>query len=215
MAYYVITDGNGNYIRHDVGTGKYVPIRSLKGAKQFDNILKANAVLKNSISSSIRSFYEVRLVDTSYQVDKITPESENKQSEIIFREVEDDNIQDWLSKINIIRDTLSGSGQRENELQEKLSEIDKEIVDINHYIEFGNYNACQGWRCFKMLQQLLRQRRKYKNELSVIQMIKACNFDPDAVSRLSDKISESTKKTYMPRAFPELFNGTGRKQSGQ
>ena len=69
MGVYVITDGNGSFIRHDEGTGRYVPIRSFKHAKQWDSAAKANAILKNSISSSIKSNYEVRLVETGQTVE--------------------------------------------------------------------------------------------------------------------------------------------------
>lgn len=203
MGVYVITDGNGNYIRHDEGTGRYVPIRSFKHAKQWDSLAKATAILNNSISTSIRSNYKVRLVETEQTVEKLT--ITNRQQEITFRPIEDDNINDWLEKINTIREVLSGSSRRKDELIAKLSEVDKEISDINHYIEFGNYNACQGWRCFKMLQTLLRQRRKYKNEIQVLQMIKDCTFDQDSVARLLERISDVTNKCYTPRAFPDLF----------
>ena len=203
MGVYVITDGNGSFIRHDEGTGRYVPIRSLKHAKQWDSAAKAGAILKNSISSSIRSNYEVRLVETEQTVEKLT--IAETQNTISLRPIEDDNIKDWLEKVNTIQEVLSGSGNRSAELNEKLSEIDKEISDVNHYIEFGNYNACQGWRCFKMLQMLLRQRRKYKNEIQVLQMIRDCRFDKDSLAVLSERIADVSNKCYHPRAFPDLF----------
>ena len=57
-------------------------------------------------------------------------------------------------------DILSNSNERKEMLTLKLSDIDKEIVDIQHYIEFGKFNCYQGWMCFKMLQNALQQRRK-------------------------------------------------------
>ena len=64
MGVYVLTDGQGNYIRKDNLTGKYVPIRSFKQAQQWDNQLKANSVLNNSLTKSIRNNYAVQLIDT-------------------------------------------------------------------------------------------------------------------------------------------------------
>lgn len=202
MGVYVLTDGKGSYIRKDETTGKYVPIRSFKHANQWDNILKAKSVLDNSIAKAIRKDYVVQLVDTEHIVEK---EDLSKQSELVFREIEDDNISDWLSKINTIKDVLSGSDMRVSELTEKLSEVDREIVDVQHYIEFGKFNAYQGWMCFKMLQNMLQQRRKYKNEISVLNMIKQCKFDMNSLTALSQTISDATNKKYTPRAFPELF----------
>ena len=108
---------------------------------------------------------------------------------------------------------LSGSDTRKDELVAKLSEIDKEIVDIQHYIEFGKFNCYQGWMCFKMLQNTLRQRRKYKNEIAVLNLIKQCKFDKSSLEALSTTIADIQNKCYRPRAFPELFRANERNQN--
>lgn len=207
MGVYVLTDGSGNYIRHDKLTGKYVPIRSFKQTQQWDSQQKAHSVLNNSLNKSIRSNYAVQLIDTENIVEK---DDMSKQREICFRALEDSNIEEWLNKINIVMDALSGSDTRKNELLEKLSEIDKEIVDIEHYIEFGKFNCYQGWMCFKMLQNTLQQRRKYKNEIAVLNLIKQCKFNKESLEALSSTVADIQNKCYRPRAFPELFTGNGR-----
>lgn len=205
MGFYVITNGKGSYIRKDETSGKYVPIKNFKQAMQWDSITKANAVLNNSIAKSVKSGYEMQLIETEKVVEK---EDLSIPNEICFREIIDDNIQDWITKINEIAKLLQGSGERKEELLKKLSDVDKEIVDIEHYIEFGKFNAYQGWMCFKMLQNLLQQRRKYKNEISVLNLIKQCDFNTDSIIALSQTISDIQNKCYKPRAFPELFMGS-------
>ncbi len=202
MGVYVITNGEGSYIHRDESTGKYVPIRSFKKATQWDAVTKANSVLNNSVAKAIRSAYAVQLIDTEHIVEK---EDMTVQQELCFKNIEDDNIADWLEKINLIREALSGSDARQNELNEKLSGISKEIVDIEHYIEFGKFNAYQGWMCFKMLQNLLKQRRKIKNEQQVLGLIKQCRINGDSIAALAQTVSDIQNKCYTPRAFPELF----------
>lgn len=202
MGVYVITNGEGSYIHRDEASGKYVPIRSFSKATQWDSIVKANGILNNSIAKNIRSGYAVQLVDTEKTVVK---ENTDVQNDICFRNILDDNIEEWLSKINTIMDVMSGSDARQQELNGKLSEIDKEIVDVEHYIEFGKFNAYQGWMCFKMLQNFLKQRRKYKNEMQVLNLIKQCRFDRNSLTALAKTISDIQNKCYTPRAFPELF----------
>lgn len=202
MGVYVITNGEGSYIHRDEVSGKYVPIRSFKQATQWDSIVKANGVLNNSITKNIRRDYAVHLIDTEKTVEK---EDLTVQSGLCFRNITDDNINEWLSKINAIMESMSGSDARQQELNGKLSNIDKEIVDAEHYIEFGKFNAYQGWMCFKMLQNLLKQRRKYKNEMQVLNLIRQCRFDRSSLSALSQNISDIQNKCYTPRAFPELF----------
>ena len=70
MGVYVLTDGEGNYIRKDVVTDKYVPIRSFKQAQQWDNSQKAHSVLNNSLLKQVRSRYAVQIVDTENTVEK-------------------------------------------------------------------------------------------------------------------------------------------------
>lgn len=197
---YVITDGNGSYI-HRNDDNKYVTIRNEKQATQWDNIAKANSVLNNMIPKNIRSNYAVLLLET----EKVVEKDEDKVSEICFRSIDNGNIQEWQDRLKTVIETLSSVDQRRTELGTKLSEVDKEIVDIEHYIEFGNFNAYQGWMCFKMLQNLFRQRRKYKNEINVIEMMKQCKINNSALLNLSQNIAEVSNQRYKPRAFPELF----------
>lgn len=203
MGVYVLTDGKGKYIRKDILTNKYVPVSSFKEAQQWDSQIKANSVLYNSVAKAIRTNYFVKLIETEKIVVK---EELNKQKELCKREIADDNIDDWIGKINTIIDILSNSNERKEILTLKLSDIDKEIVDIQHYIEFGKFNCYQGWMCFKMLQNALQQRRKYKNEISVLNLIKECKVDKTSLESLFVKISDIRNKCYRPRKFPELFN---------
>lgn len=202
MGVYVITNGEGSYIHRDEASGKYVPIRSFSKATQWDSIVKANGILNNSIAKNIRSGYAVQLVDTEKTVVK---ENTSVQNDLCFRNITDDNINEWLQKINTIMDVMSGADARQQELNSKLSEVDKEIVDVEHYIEFGKFNAYQGWMCFKMLQNLLKQRRKYKNEMQALNLIRQCRFDRNSLTALAQTISDIQNKCYTPRAFPELF----------
>ena len=203
MGCYVISNKDGSYIRKDKATGKYVPVRSCKYAEQWDTLAKANGVLHNSIAKNIRENYQVRYLETGKIVDK---GNINAQRKLCSKEITDDNIGQWLSKINAIVDILSGSDVRQHELNTHLSEVDKEIVDVEHYIEFGKFNAYQGWLCFKMLQNLLKQRRKYKDEIQVLNLIKQCKIDKNSMSKLAQNISNIQNKCYSPRAIPELFN---------
>ena len=49
------------------------------------------------------------------------------------------------------------------------SKADKRIVDIQHEIEFGNYDACSMVMVFKDLKETLEVRRKLKNEIQRLQ----------------------------------------------
>lgn len=202
MGVYVITNGEGVYIRKDETTGKYVTIPNFKMATQWDSIRKANSVLNNCIARSIRSDYAVQLLESSKFIEK---ENLNVQRDVYFENGTDGNLDEWISKINAVIDIIANSDTKQEELNRKLSNVDKKIVDVEHYIEFGKFNAYQGWMCFKMMQNLLRERRRYKNEIQAINLVKQYHFDNNSLVKLSKTISEIQHKRYTPRAIPELF----------
>ena len=204
LSYYVLTNGEGTYITKNKSENKYVQIRSLSKAERFPTLSKALSVLNNSIAKSIRSHYLPERHEDSGQVNKSDME---KQNEICFRAIEDSNIESWAENIKQIDTLFGGAENRYSELSSKLSDIDKQVVDVEHYIEFGKFNCYQGWVCFKMLQNLLQQRRQYKNEMEVLQKIKDCKIAPTDIHKLSTSIEDIQNKIYRPRAFPELFKG--------
>ncbi|MDS7057150.1 hypothetical protein NXG04_07610 [Klebsiella pneumoniae] len=52
-----------------------------------------------------------------------------------------------------------------NELHKALSKVDRGISDVEHFIEFLNFNASQGYMFAKMIQELTRARRKIKERI--------------------------------------------------
>ena len=184
MGYYVLTNGEGSYITLDKGGNKYVPIRSSNAAHKFPDLKRAMNVLNNSITTSIRSHYMPEYHKTEEIVEKIETE---RQNEICFREIENNEIADWQKRIMQLLDLFGGTDNRTSELSE--------------------FNAYQGWICFKMLQNLLQQRRQYKNEMQVLQKIKSCPISKEAIKALSDSVAEAQNKVYKPRKFTELFSG--------
>lgn len=206
---YVITDNNGTYIYRD-NTKKYLPIQSHGAAYRFESEDHAYNIYNNMLSKKIRKDFIV-VKDTPDLPDKVDiklgkSKEEDMKKMLCYRAIDDGKIGDWQDKIDGIICAINGIKDRNDELNEKLSNIDKEIVDIQHYIEFGNFNAYQGWVCFKILQNMLRQRRNYKNELEVLRLINDSGICSTA-SNLSVKISNSKNKNYTARMLDDLFRG--------
>ena len=200
MRKYVITNGD-YYIRKDDKTNKYVPVHSLKYALQFDSEMQAKAILKNSISKSIKGGYFVKTLEFASTV----AANPDKQKELCSKAVEQANVENFADKVKEIARVLSHAQTRKSELLSKLSDIDKQIVDIQHYIEFGKFNACQGYMAFKMLQNALRQRREYKNEIEMLAQVEECQLNVAAIAAFANKISGIESKVYSPRVLLELF----------
>ena len=112
----------------------------------------------------------------------------------------------WVSGAETLTEFVMDAEKRKEELVGLLSEVDKEISDINHYIEFGKFNAYQGWLAFTMLQNRLRKRRKIKDELSVINQLGECKITSDMMIDIKNAIAELGNRKYAPRVLTQLFD---------
>lgn len=213
MIFYVITDGHGSYIRKDEFSGKYVPVRNASFAERFEQRCKAANVLKNAIGKNIRSKYKV--VDIEEETVPISPtvrevNSSNNKDQVVktiaSEEPAESQTEKWVSGAETLTEFVMDAEKRKEELVGLLSEVDKEISDINHYIEFGKFNAYQGWLAFTMLQNRLRKRRKIKDELSVINQLGECKITSDMMIDIKNAIAELGNRKYAPRVLTQLFD---------
>lgn len=91
------------------------------------------------------------------------------------------------------------------ELTENLNKVEREIVDIYHYIEFKSLNACDGYAAYKMLKDRLVERRKIKNELKVTDILAKGVFTTADIEEIENIIESFDKNKYRPRALNDLF----------
>lgn len=200
-----MTDGNGTFITLDKSSNKYVPIKGEKYAFRWDDRQKAANVLKSSLSKKIKPMYSVEYRSGSDEI--INKKNLEQQSQMTSQTFEGNAIDKLEAMLQSVVTIIGGVDERFDELSNKLSVVDKKIVDIEHCIEFGKFNCYQGWICFKILQNLFKQRRQYKNEMEVINKIRCCKIESKDIDILKASIEQIKFKKYTPRAFKELFNG--------
>jgi hypothetical protein len=217
---YVITDGHGSYIRHDSYSGKYVPVRNESLAERWEQRSKAQNILKNGLSKQIRKKFHVQDVsdgagicnvkkDNPDEEEKVTTVADlhiDKVKEIISKDCNDSQIKKWEEGLNSMTEFVMDAEERREELSQAMSEIDKEITDIQHYIEFNDMNAYQGWLAYKMLQNRLKKRRKIKNELQVLTQLGGCKIDSSMLEDITKAIKDMGNRIYTPRVLTELFD---------
>lgn len=202
MIVYVLSDGAGRYIRKDNGTGKYVSVKGEKYALQFQSADNALKILYNSVPKTIRDNFGVEEIQIE---DVKTTKDMSVVKSIINKNIIDDEIASWLSKVDAFVGLAESVETRIEELVELLSTTDKEICDIQHFIEFGKLNAYQGWLATSMLQNRLRQRRKFKDELAALNLIKSCKIESKSIENLHKAVDGLGERKYSPRVLSELF----------
>lgn len=201
MSQYVITDGSRWITKNR--NGKYVPTTCEALADTFGN-KEANSVYNNNLSKALKSCFRVMKVDNPPElVKQITQEKVNENTETPSNS---ENIQYWIDKISDLNGLASEALHRKDNLLSQLSKIDQELSDIDHYIEFVNLNAAQGYKAYRMIKDRRIIRRSIKNELDVLNIILGKKISETATDEIQKAISGMDKRTYEPRVLNELFD---------
>ena len=117
-----------------------------------------------------------------------------------------ENIQKWINKITDLNGLATDALHRKEELCEELSFVDRELSDINHYIEFCNLNAAQGWKAYKKIKERRIKRRSIKNEIQILNIILDKKISDTVTNEILESMSKMDKRTYEPRVMNELFD---------
>lgn len=220
MIHYVLTDGHGSFIRYDTFSGKYVPVRNETLAEKWEQRNKAQNILKNGLNKQLRKKYHIDTVDDGIGICGLTKEKTVSEvnadatpdlhieevKQLIQEECENTQIEKWENGIKSMNEFVQDAETRREQLTKDMSDIDKEIIDIQHYIEFNDMNAYQGWLAYKMLQNRLKKRRKIKDELQVLTQLGDCKIDSSMLEDIKNAIEELGNRVYVPRKLKQLFN---------
>ena len=201
MAQYVITDGT-RWIMRDKH-GRYVPTSCEALADVFFN-KQATGIFQSNLSKALKSVFRVQKIDEpSKLIKQISQETAQKNTERVST---DENIKRWIDKIDGLNGLATEALHRKDELVQQLSKVDQELSDVNHYIEFCNLNAAQGYKAYKMIKDRRIKRRSIKNELQVVDIILSKKISETATDEIKKAIAGMDQRTYEPRVLNELFD---------
>lgn len=114
------------------------------------------------------------------------------------------NSEEFIKTVNSIISNYNYLISRKKSLSKELSIIDKKLIDLTHYIEFTELNACEGYKAYKLMHEITKQRREVKNELATIQSLTTL-IPAQKVSSFNRYINKQSNKHYTPRILTELF----------
>lgn len=201
MSQYVITDGSRFIYRNY--SGKFVPTSSEAMADVFSK-KQADVIFKNSLPKALKSVFYVEKYDKPPdQVKQVTKEEMDKNTEKVMIS---ENVQRWLDKVSELNGLRNDAVKRKEELCKQLSDVDKELSDINHYIEFCSLNAAQGYNAYKMVKERRIKRRLIKNELIVVDAILEKRISDSIAEEIEKVVHSLDERTYTPRILNELFD---------
>jgi len=112
---------------------------------------------------------------------------------------------DWCSELKREDEFRKQLDIYSNNLPIMLSNTNNEICDIEHYIEFNSFSACEGYKLCKLLKEKREFRRKIKDEMAVVEILYRDWIDEHDATNVYRAIESRDGRIYTPRALPELF----------
>ena len=109
------------------------------------------------------------------------------------------------SALSVFEEQAGMAKGNEDYLNEELSNLDKEISDVLHYIEFYKFNAAEGSKLAKLLKTITEKRRDVKNELKLINIIKTHTLNMVGDGKTTTAIKALDDQKYNPRILTSLF----------
>lgn len=196
---YVITNG-----KHFIKTTNKLT-HHIHEAKTFPNI-KTAEVCKKNMKRTFKKMGE--WIITPFETARNPPTTDFTNSKVTSKITVEDTATS-LILANNIADNYKKVMQYKLQLEQDIQQSEKETQDILHFVEFYDLNASQGYNIYKTLQNIRLKRRKAKDELARIN-----HFLKLSAEQMPNYQSSGTeKKSYVPRALPELFSANYKKHS--
>lgn len=206
MKGYAITDAQQVVWLCKDKSGAYSLTTNRNIAEIFENKILADKVFKSNLSKLIKSkgvtVQAVELhVGGNSQKEQKTTDAVVAPTETTTKPTSSQYI------VSVLSDAATKLNNRHTVLSDELSKYDRQCSDIEHYIEFnaGKLNACDGYKAYKLLQDVLVQRRKVKDELEILKVVKDKMAIPDDMASIDVRLQALAARRYEPREFKWLF----------
>lgn len=205
---YVIADAKSTIFVCKDTSGSYSLTTDKAKAIIWDTRPAADTVFKSNLSKLIKS-KGVAVKAVALQMVCAEPKEQPKKVEVVAATDVKPEIGTSKYIVSVLSDAVAKLNCRHLELSDELSKYDRQVTDVEHYIEFnlGKLNARDGWKAYKLLQDVLVARRKVKDELQILQVVKDKMALPDDIENIHTRVQELESRRYEPREFKYLFEG--------
>lgn len=185
---------NNKYYLMQNAIKQFVPTPELNESFQFNDKTKAENALSNLPKQMRNLGYFVQQIDAP-------------SKPIDFDQFNNLNLVNYdsaLAQIGSFCDLHDQLVARATWINHKLVEVDNKIQDVLHAIEFNSYNARDGYKIYKLLHDLRIERRKYKDEQIIADVIKS-GFAGSNWELVRTRVDDLKDRQYHVREMEELF----------
>ena len=181
------------YLMHNA-IGQWTPTPELNESFQFNDKTKAENALSNLPKQMRNLGYFVQQVDSPTKPVNLDQ----------FTNVDLVDYDSALAQISSFCDLHDQLVARATWVEYKLQEVENKIQDVLHAIEFNSYNARDGYKIYKLLHDLRLERRKYKDEQIIADVMKS-GFAGSNWELARTRVDDLKDRQYHVREMEELF----------
>ena len=174
--------------------GQWIPTSELNEAFRFNDKTKADNALANLPKQMRNLGYFVQQIDAPSKPVEIDGFD---NSELV-------NYDSALAQIGSFCELHAQLVARTTWVEYKLQEVENKIQDVLHAIEFNSYNARDGYKIYKLLHDLRLERRKYKDEKIIANVVKS-GFANSNWELVRSRVNDLKDRKYHVREMEELF----------
>ena len=185
---------NNKYYLMQNAIKQFVPTTELSESFQFNDKIKADNALSNLPKQMRNLGYFLQQVDAPSKPLEIDGFD---KSELV-------NYDSALAQIGSFCDLHDQLVARATWVEYKLQEVENKIQDVLHAIEFNSYNARDGYKIYKLLHDLRIERRKYKDEQIIADVMKS-GFAVSNWELVRTRVDDLKDRQYHVREMEELF----------
>ena len=186
---------NNKYYLMQTAIKQFVPTSKLKESFQFSDKTKAENTLANLPKQMRNLGYFVQQIDAPSK--PVDFDQFNSELELV-------NYDSALAQIGSFCDLHDQLVARATWVEYKLQEVENKIQDVLHAIEFNLYNARDGYKIYKLLHDLRIERRKYKDEQIIADVMKS-GFVGSNWEVVRTRVDDLKDRQYHVREMEELF----------
>lgn len=155
---------------------------------------KAENIKYNCISPAMRKYWEI----VSAEDEPLT------QLTLIDGKLELQMF-DWKEISDFQLVLFNGLSKYTEHLRGQLSEVDLEICDIQHYMEFYTLDAAKGYKAYRMMKDRLIRRRQIKDEMARADCFISGTSETFSSGRVKHQLDALDNRVYSPSVLNELF----------
>ena len=207
---YHIIDTAGNYYKLNEKNSLVVARDGLEAT--LFTLREANARIGTGRRSRFYNVIEADVAPMSMEMAAPQPEESYKASELDAFEAPtmfDGLHNDWESVLTNLCYMSDHMTAYQNNLNQMLSDVDKEICDIMHYLEFSDLGDSDMLKASRMLQERRRKRREIKDEMDKTTLMRSTFLDGTfgiKVQQSLEAMEKMKERQYTPRKLSELFD---------